>query len=208
MAREESIKFIIKRVKELGYIPGPSEDRALYQKVKYFYKNYPDNPGIESLMAQYPLVRKKSPSMFLGMTFDQKVDYLESFLIKYQRIPPIFLDNRITANVLRLYERYPSEPKVRRLMMLYPSNEVYNRLISEYGTIVNYMKACIEHYSQLPGDDSIPMYELSRTCRASKYNPNFSNGEPNLAVLFVKEIAESNFRSERINKIYELIKKD
>ena len=207
MSRDESIDFIITRVNELGYIPGPTEDRFLYQKVKYLYENYSENPGVASLMEQYPLEKKKSPSMFAGMTFEQKVDYLESFLIKYQRIPPVAygMTNRITSNVIRFYERSPDEPKVRRLMFLYPSYDVYNKLISEFGTIESYIEECIKTYSQLPGDKSIPMVELSKACSASNYKRYYNNGKSNLAVQLVESIYNSNIKSERIIKLYELI---
>ena len=205
MSREESIDFIITRVNELGYIPGPTEDRFLYQKVKYFYENYSDNPAVASLMEKYPLEKKKSPSMFAGMTFEQKVDYLESFLIKYQRIPPIYLDNRITNNVIRFYERYPDEPRVIRLMHLYPSYDVFNKLISEYDTIVRYIEECIKTYSQLPGNKTIPMVKLSRACADSNYKRYYNNGKINLAVRLVESIYNSEIKTPPIIKLYELI---
>ena len=92
LTKEENIAYIKDSLQSLGYVPGPTEDKALYCKVKYFYANYSEIPAIAELMEKYPLRKQKSPSMFLGMSFDEKVDLLEAALEKYQRIPPYIFE--------------------------------------------------------------------------------------------------------------------
>ena len=58
MSRVDSIDYVYERITKLKYIPGPTEDRALYSRVKYLYEHYPNDIKISSLMRDYPLERK------------------------------------------------------------------------------------------------------------------------------------------------------
>ena len=203
LTKEENIAYIKDSLQSLGYVPGPTEDKALYCKVKYFYANYSDIPAIAELMEKYPLRKQKSPSMFLGMSFDEKVDLLEAALEKYQRIPPIFLNNRFTSNVVRFYSRYPDHPRIKCLMMRFPTYEIYEQLMRDMGTLENYFNRCVEISGKLPGDKSIPMSNLASIIRHALSSHRSVSIVPEFEL--VKSLIERGYRSERLYGFYERI---
>lgn len=203
MSRADSIDYVCERISELKYIPGPTEDRALYSKVKYLYEHYPNDTKVSSLMRAYPLIRKKSPSMFAGMTFDEKVDVLEEHLIKHQRISILFDD--VAPNILRYYKKYPKHPRIKKLMMLYPNYEIFDELIKQYDNIVEYFYTCIQQYNSLPGDKSIPFVELSKLCYKCNYQLISENGEPIHCTKLVVDLINKGFSSQTLNHIYNKI---
>jgi len=208
MTHEESIAYLQTELSRLGKIPGPTENRTLYSKVKYFYENYSDIPEIAELMERFPLVKQKKPSVFVGMSFDEKIDWLESQLVKHQRIPSIYTRDckNVASNVIRLYKSFSDNERVRKLMYLFPTHEVFDRLIEEHRGLVNYIFKCVELYGALPGEKSIPMCELSSKCRSYNYRRVFRNGKLNPYIQLVISLREKGINSPRLESIFKSIK--
>lgn len=164
---ELKIADLKNRLQSLGHFPSKTENSALYSIAKYYYSNYPEHPVIAYLMERFPYTSKKKPSVFQGMTFDEKIDWLESKLKEYQRIPSIHTpgEKNVASNIIRFYSNYPDNERVKKLIYLYPTHEVFSKLISEHRGLDNYILKCVELYGELPGERSIPMCELSSKCK-------------------------------------------
>lgn len=211
MSIEESISYIINKISSLGYIPGPTEDRALYSKVKYCYEHFADHPKIISFKEKYPLERKKKKSIFEGMDLDERIDRLEEELIKFQEVPHImryeeYSDRvRLASNALRYYKRLSEHPKIKRLMFLYPTDEFYKNSINRNQKCIDYIRRCIELYNELPGEKTLPMSRLYHTCLHRECKLRMSDGTLDPYVSFVKELGEQDILSPRLKSIYERI---
>lgn len=203
MSREESIRYLQNELEQRGKIPGPTEDRALYSKIKYYYDNYSDLPEVAELMAKYPLIAQKKPSQFTGMTFDEKVDLMEEYLRRKQTFG---MRSRMTANILRYYEQYPTYPRIAKLRMLFPNYKVYDELLSSCGNIIEYFKKCWTLYGETPGENSIPMEILIKDCRKIKYMLTSSLGTVNPEIQLVIDLIEQGATSKQLQAIYERIK--
>lgn len=201
MSREESILYLQNELEQRGKIPGPTEDRALYSKIKYFYENYSDLPEVAELMAKYPLVTKKKPSQFTGMTFDEKVDIMEEYLRSKQTFG---MRSRMTANVLRYYEQFPTHPRIAKLRMLFPNYRVFDEILEECGDIVGYFRRCFDLYKEIPGEQSIPMEIFRTECRKVKYRLT-SFGKMNSIIQLVIDLVEQGITSSQLNSIYSKI---
>lgn len=203
MSREESIRYLQDELEQRGNIPGPTEDRALYSKIKYYYENYSYIPEVAELMAKYPLIAQKKPSRFTGMTFDEKVDLMEEYLRRKQTFG---MRSRMTANILRYYEKYSTHPRIAKLRMLFPNYKVYDELLTSCGNIVEYFKKCWILYGETPGENSIPMEILLKECRKVKYILTSSSGIENPEIRLVIELVEQGVASKHLQAIYERIK--
>lgn len=202
MSREESILYIQNELRQRGKIPGPTENRPLYFKIKYFYENYSYLPEIAELMEKYPLVAQKKPSQFFGMSFDEKVDIMEEYLRRKQTFG---IRSRMTANVLRYYKKYPTHPRIAKLRMLFPNYEIYNEGLTSCGNIVEYFRECWKAYGETPGERSIPMEILHKKCRKANYMLNSSLGIENSEIRLVIELIEQGADSKTLKSIYNRI---
>lgn len=202
MSREESIQYLQTELERRGKIPGPTEDRAFYTKVKYFYENYSELPEIAALIQKYPLVAHKKPSQFAGMTFDEKVDVMEEYLRKNQTFG---MRSRMTANVLRYYEQFPTHPRIAKLRMLFPNYKVCGEILASCGDIVQYFKQCFTMYGEIPGELSIPMGEFLRKCRAVNYCLVSPSGKVNPQIQLVIDLIDQGVTSNRLKNIYDRI---
>ncbi len=212
MSQAESIAYIIREVSSLGYIPGPTENRELYSRVKYCYEHYADCPKIIIFKEKFPWISKKKCSMFVGMDIGEKIDRLEQELRRFQEVPRTgygikYSDRtRLTGNVLRYYEKYSDHPKIKRLMMIYPTDKFYQQYVGKEKSYIDYISDCLDIYNELPGDKTLPMSRLYHTCLNLQCMLRQPNGDLNTAVAFVKELGDKNILSPRLQSIYERIK--
>lgn len=207
MTRKESIEYIKSELERLGRIPGPTENRPLYQKVKYFYENHSDIPDIAELIQHFPLTPKKRESMFMGMSFEEKIDVLERYLRKVQSFATPFGLSRESANVLRFYMKYPDNPRIMKLKMLFPNYQIFHNIMGECGDdITEYFYRCYDLYGEVPGEKSIPMEELSSSCRKVHYILVANNGTINRQIQLVIDLVSKGVSSKNIEAIYNIIK--
>lgn len=209
MTREESIEYIKSELERLGRIPGPTENRPLYQKVKYFYENHSDIPDIAELIQRFPLTPKKRESMFVGMSFDEKIDVLERYLRKEQSFSSPFGLSRESANVLRFYIKHPDHPRIQQLRMLFPNYQIFGKIMEQCGNdIVSYFRQCFERYGEIPGEKSIPMEHLWKSCRRVKFLLKSSDDNENPQIRLVLDLINQNIDSKQIKAINTLICKN
>lgn len=207
MTREESVAYLQAELTRLGKVPGPTENRALYSKVKYFYENYSHLHEIAALKEKLPLVKQKKPSMFAGMTFDEKIDLLEAYLRKEQSFSSPFGLSRESANVLRFYLKYPDNPRIQKLRMLFPNYQIFKEIMTQCNhDIVLYFKQCLEKYGEIPGEKSIPMDVLITKCRKSAYKLYSNQSQLNPHIQLVIDLKKYGIDSKRINNLYEHIR--
>lgn len=137
------------------------------------------------------------------MTFDEKVDVIENHLIKHQRISPLF--DEVAPNIIRYYKKYPDHARIKKLMMLYPTYEIFDALLKQYDNIVEYFHSCIEEYNSLPGDKALPFVELKKQCNRCNYKLESKNGEPNCCTTLVVDLKNRGYSSPTLNCICERI---
>lgn len=205
MSREDSIRYIQQELERRGAIPGPTEDRPLYSKIKYFYENYSSIPEVADLMARFPLTKKKKPSQFMGMTLDEKIDVMEEYLRKAQTFG---FQSRMTSNLCRYYDKFASHPRIAKLRMLFPNYNVMGELMEMYDeNIIEYFKHCYELYKEIPGERSIPMEELIKECRTARMRvgEQYVYNKNNSAIQLVSFLIESGVKSAVLKKIYDMI---
>lgn len=205
MGHDESIEYITNELNKLGRIPGPTENRGLYSKVKYFYEKHSDDSRIKELKEKFPLIRKKAESIFKDMTLDEKIDLIEIKLAEYRRIPPTILRNKITSNVLRLYDQYPENLRVKRLMWLYPSQKFYDQTMDNVKSVVHYISKCYEFYGELPGEKSIPMIQLWIECKKCSFKLYSEDGNMNYTCKYVIDCIEKGIVNDMLLSIYDYI---
>lgn len=212
MTYMESIIFMQEKLKRYKKVPGPSIDRPLYSKVKYFYENYSEDPRVKELMEKYPLVKKIKPSIYSKMSLDEKINFFESRLNEEKKMPKIFVRHRMDKenssfinNLLRLYEKECDHPKVQKLLWKYPSTKHYEGQLKILGSIFTYISYVISIYNELPGEDTQPMEALSDLCKEEGYKLYNEEGSENEACNFVKKLYDKGFINDRINLLKEKI---
>lgn len=113
------------------------------------------------------------------------------------------IHNRIQANILRFYEKFPTHPRIAKLKMLFPNYKVFEELLATCGDIVEYFRQCYDQYGETPGEKSIPMCALRDKCKACNYRLIAPWGKVNAVIQLVVDLIEQGADSKCLKAIYE-----
>lgn len=75
-------------------------------------------------------------------------------------------------------------------------------------TSVSYFRKCFERYGEIPGEKSIPMEHLWKSCRRVKFLLKSSDGNENPQIRLVLDLINQNIDSKQIKAINTLICKN
>lgn len=124
---ENKLKNLRETLESIGHVPSVAEDRAVNANVKYYYKNYSDNPLVAELMKDFPLEIGKRGKYNKRGSIGERGLILEQALSKYGRVPTSEEDKTLLAEVNYCYRTFHAEPLIKRLRKLYPTNNLYSK---------------------------------------------------------------------------------
>lgn len=124
---ENKLKNLRETLESIGHVPSVAEDRAVNANVKYYYKNYSDNPLVAELMNDFPLEIGKRGKYNKRGSIGERGLILEQALSKYGRVPTSEEDKALLAEVNYCYRTFQADPLIKRLRKLYPTNNLYSK---------------------------------------------------------------------------------
>lgn len=124
---EAKLKSLRETLEAIGHVPMVTENRSVNANVKYYYKNYSDNPLVAELMRDFPLEIGKRGSYIKHDNVEERAANLERELSKYKRVPTSEEDKALLAEINYCYRTHPDKPAIKRLRKLYPTNALYSK---------------------------------------------------------------------------------
>lgn len=188
-------------------IPSQTVDRAAYANIKYYAKNYSDNPKVCALLEEFNVAIGERRKL---MDFESSLDDLTNELTKEGRIPSIS-DNPQLYNSFRYFlKKYPERVETEELKYVfahgscYPLAEskekrpgyepyaIYIGCVPDYtkwkqNSAFEYILYVYARYKKLPAPKTKPMEELFYTI--NKWYRYQDNATPNFKFLIESLIA-------------------
>ena len=163
---EKKVKELRSYLIQYNGIPTQQENQAAHANLNYYIKNHSDKPEIRALIEEFHIadnLEKKKE-----VHFQKKFEEIKTILENNKRIPK---ETNEYNKVYYFFNRYKSDPEVRKLMYVYVHADCFfqitgrplyivkqgrsNRPNCNFESAYKYVKFVYEKYKELPASRTI-----------------------------------------------------
>lgn len=118
---DEKLKDLRSILEKYNGIPSQTVDRKAYANVKYYAKNYSDNPKVKSLLEEFGVVIGDKK----GSSFEESLNSFKTQLEQLGKLPSIKENQSLYTGLRYFFTKYSDRPEVEKLKYIYAHSSCY-----------------------------------------------------------------------------------
>jgi hypothetical protein len=118
---DEKLNELRSILEKYNGIPSQTIDRKAYANVKYYAKNYSDNPKVKSLLEEFGVASgyKKNSN------FEESLESFKTQLEQIGKIPSIKENQSLYTGLRYFFSKYSDRPEIEQLKYIYAHSSCY-----------------------------------------------------------------------------------